>query len=373
MKKRIFDISIITIIAALLFSLGAGVFVPRKSNFSEYENRILSTLHKPTLKEISDGSFSEDLGKLFRDRLPFRRAFLQTRTCSELLLGKGESNGVVFADDGYLLQRGEYDSYGLAVKNLEYFSKLEDMCKERDKPFICALAPRGIDVMGGKLPKNYSGHSGEIWGVAQRSSADFIDLTPALSQAAERGEQVWYRTDHHWTTLGAYTAYVALSEGLGYIPYAEERFVRETVGEGFLGSVYSSAGCVAFAADSIELYRYEGDTNYTVEISESGEIHKGFYFHERLSAKDKYLVFLGGNYAELTVRVSGNEKRERLLLIKDSYANSLVPFLSLHYDIELIDLRYFNGGKDGLYEKISEADKILLLHGIDTVATTALF
>ncbi len=373
MKKYFFDILLIALTSVLLFSFGVGVFIPRESSFSEDENRMLATLKLPTLKDITDGSFSDNLSEVFRDRLPFRRVFLRAKTYSELLSGKGESNGVIFAEDGYLLQKGEYEDYRIAEKNLEYFSELENICKERGKPFICALAPRGIDVMAGKLPKNYDGYSGEIWEIARGSSAEYFDLTPALRQAAESGEQVWYRTDHHWTSLGAYTAYTALSRQLGYTPYSEAHFVRETVSEDFLGSVYSSGGCVAFFSDSIELYRYEGDEAYTVEIAENSVTRKGFYFYDRLSAKDKYLIFLGGNYAELTVKRTGGEKREKLLLVKDSYANSLVPFLSLHYDVELIDLRYYQGGREGLAEKISTADKILLLHGIDTMATTALY
>lgn len=373
MKKRITDISLIALTAVLLFSLGAGVFVPRESNFSEDENRMLADLRLPTVKAIADGSFSDNLSEVFRDRLPFRRILLQAKTYFELLLGKGESNGVVFAEDGYLLQKGEYEDYGIAERNMEYFSELEDICGEKDKPFVCALAPRGIDVMTDTLPKNYGGYSGKIWETAKASSAEYFDLTPSLRQAADNGKQVWYRTDHHWTSLGAYTAYAALSEKLGYTPYTEDYFYRETVSGNFLGSVYSLGGCVAFTSDSIELYRYDSDEDYTVEITECGETQVGFYFYDRLSEKDKYLIFLGGNYSELNVSKTDGEKREKLLLIKDSYANSLVPFLALHYDIELIDLRYYQGGRDELAKKISDADKILLLHGIDTVATTALY
>ncbi len=373
MKKKSFDIILLSVTALFLVGFGVGIFLPSEDSFSEEENRMLSTFKIPTFESVADGRASKNISDASRDRLPLRLGFLAMRSYTELLLGKRECNGVIFARDGYLLARGEYDSLRKAEQNLSYLCLLSRLCREQNKPCTSAIAPRGIDVMYSKLPPMYSGGEDRIWRLLECSEVRHIDLSAPLRNAADRGEQVWYKTDHHWTTSGAYIAYTELSSSLGYTPHPESFFQRQTVSEDFLGTAYSRAGCISPEADSIELYRYEGDTELILELPKGGTTHKGLYYEERLSQKDKYLVFLGGNYSELSVKAPKGEGRERLLIIKDSYANSLVPFLALHYDIELVDLRYFAGGEAALCERIARADRVLLLHGIDTLATTPLY
>ncbi len=373
MNKKIFDITLVFSVAVILVCFGIGIIIPRESSFSAEENRMLATWKRITLKSVANGEASENISEAATDNLPFRLQFLRARTYTELLLLKGESNGVVFAKDGYLLKDGEYDSMAIAEKNLALFSELLELCAEADTPAVCAIAPRGIDVMTSKLPTLRSGREGDIWQTLSSSELRYTDLRASLQNAADRGEYVWYKTDHHWTAAGAYEAYCSLSGELGYSPYGEDLFSKETVSESFLGSTYSAGGCVAASPDRVQLYRYAEDNEYTLSIAETGKTQKGFYVTEMLSQKDKYLIFLGGNYSELSVRREGGEGRETLLIIKDSYANSLVPLLALHYDLELVDLRYFEGGMEALAKKTEGADRVLLLHGIETLATTALY
>lgn len=365
MKCRAWDVIFLLSVGAAAFFIGVGALLP-SADFSEEENRTLAVLSVPELSEIADGSFFEAVSQYYRDRIPFRRFFTSAKTYTELALGKGENNSIVFCKDGYLLDRGEYESLDTAKENILYFSDLADAFESAGVETDVFYVPRGIDVMKDKLPLLYGGDDEEIWELPCLSEYDG-KLTESLKRAAENGEYVWYRTDHHWTTRGAYIAYGEISEELGLMPYSEDFFNRVTVSSEFVGSIYSKAGCVAPNADSIELYRYLGDDGYTVKID--GEVtKKGLYFTEKLYVKDKYGVFLGGNYASVTVEKEG-ERREKLLILKDSYANSLVPFLALHYDLELIDLRYYVGSGDELMKKACGADRVLMLHGIDTVAT----
>ena len=369
MRKRIFDISLSVTVGALIFGIGAGVLLLPKRTFSENENRMLSSLSIPTVGELLEGELSTSVGEFYRDHIPLREGLIAIKACTELALMKGENNGVLFCDDGYLLKKGEYESLVLARENLSFLSGIKELCEKNGVSAVTAFAPRGIDVMEGKLPYLYVGEQSRIYDLVGDAG---IDLVTPIRCAAENGEYVWYRTDHHWTARGAYTAYRALSEALSFEPYGEEYFTVSQVSDEFFGSVYSSVGCVASESDSIELYRYGEDGDYTVSIPESGETHKGFYFSEWLSKKDKYAVFFGGNYPVLTVE-KGNEKRERLLIIKDSFANSLAPFLALHFDIVLVDPRYYNEGEDGILRLIEAADRVLILCGIDTVASTRLY
>ena len=181
---------------------------------------------------------------------------------------------------------------------------------------------------------------------------------------------MWYNTDHHWTTHGAFLAYTSLAGALGVPPYPLSDFDRVTVSEEFLGTSFSKSGLYSSACDSVTLYRYEGDTELSVYDHETKETKNGLYFFDKLTQKDKYLVFLGGNYSRITITETSAE-RPKMLLIKDSFANALIPFLARHFDLNVIDPRYFVGDISELI-KDEKYDKALILIGLGTLETTPL-
>ena len=156
---------------------------------------------------------------------------------------------------------------------------------------------------------------------------------------------------------------------MGISPYGEEYFETVKVCDDFFGTSSSRVGGAWARADSIYLYRYGGDGDFTLNIPEKGISQGGFYFSDALDGKDKYSVFLGGNYGYLEITANADEKRERLLLIKDSYANSVIPFLALHFDLTVVDPRYYSGD---IFSLLPRADKILVLMGAGTLAETVL-
>jgi hypothetical protein len=151
---------------------------------------------------------------------------------------------------------------------------------------------------------------------------------------------------------------------LEYIPKEEEFFKKVKVSDSFYGSSHSKSGGMADFPDEVWLWRYEGDTDYEIRDLSTGESRSSLYDPSALSRKDHYEIFLGGNTAALTVS-SPERDRPRLLLIKDSFANALIPFLSLHFDLTVLDLRY------GVPSSLDPSDfqRILILQGADTLAT----
>ena len=180
-------------------------------------------------------------------------------------------------------------------------------------------------------------------------------------------ESEWFRTDHHWNARGAYRAYAALGAVLGYQPYPQEAFTPQTVSESFFGTSDAAAGIPGISPDSITLLRYAGDEDFTVKIDEKPAPFGGFYDFERLATRDGYGVFLGGNYATVTVDLGENDTRPRLLLIKDSFANALIPFLARHFRILAIDPRY---GTPDTAALLRECDGALMLCGVQTLCET---
>ena len=178
-----------------------------------------------------------------------------------------------------------------------------------------------------------------------------IDSIAVMQQAAQMFDelslndsaQLYYRTDHHWTTAGAYVAYKAWALTAGFEPTKPEDFVREVVSTSFYGTTWSRAHVPQIAPDSIEVWRHAGQENLAIFRNGSQNADGALLYPSFLNKKDQYAYFLGGNDAVADIQTQAGTGRT-LLVIKDSYANALVPFLVCHFDrILLIDPRYLNG------------------------------
>ena len=363
--KRIFDAALVLISAAFVTLFGALVLISPQKSFSESENRALAKAPKIEAKSLVNGDFFEALSDFFCDQFPLRPLFVSVRTATELSLGRGENNGVVFAEDGYLITSPSYGSLSLYEKNLAALNKFREERRAAGDRVSVFFAPRGADVLTSKLGELYPKENlSSVWGMAKKRLPDLITATEELRMAAERDEYVWFRTDHHWTSLGAYRAYLALAEPLGFTPLPLEHWDFERVSESFLGTVYSKSGAYSVSPDQIDIPHSGAELTVTYH-EKNKEIHS-LYDMQKLSTKDKYAVFLGGNFSHISIK--GDSPRPRLVLIKDSFANALIPYLAEHFDLEIYDLRYFKGSISKELDGYGESN-ILILYGIDTAIT----
>lgn len=366
--------SLVTVLlfAVPLFALGILLFALPQKDFSETENRTLETLRAPAgLFEFADGSFSVSFASFCQDQFPARDSLIGLHGYAELALLRRESNGVLLCADGYLIPHPseQYENVEKNISGVLAYAK-----NHPDLSLMLAVAPRSIDVMQSVLPAGYDTSAAEkAWQTLSASLAgaqiDSVDLRAALQSAAQSGVQTHYRTDHHWTTRGAYEAYAALLRAQGEEPYPLSDFEEELASDAFFGTTWSKAGLHFVAPDQMEYYRYANDTKFRTEIAFTDIAYEGFYDRSFLQKKDKYASFLGGNYAMTTVTQENPEApRERLLLIKDSYAHALAPFLARHYDLILVDLRYY---KMSLADYLAEnpVDRVLILENMDSLLT----
>ncbi len=369
-KNSVFDYALVGTAILLIFGLAIGIFLSPHPSFSKTENRPLTLWSPPSLKDIANGSFSKHLNSFYTDQFPFRSSFTLLKANTERSLGKKENNHIIFAANGYLIPRYEYTSLTTARENLLALQQFESFISSRDIPLTVAFVPRSIDVMEAALPPLYSvSRSAAIFELFSDTQTSIsLSLTKALRSAANRGERVWYKTDHHWTVYGAYLAYEYLASELQLLPYSQDYFSPVVVSENFLGTSYSSSGGISDTPDTITLFRYPEDTSYLIQNQETGEISSSFYEFSALQKKDQYQIFMGGNYGRLTVSNPSTEEKPRLLLIKDSFANCAIPFLALHFDLDIVDLRYYSKSPLRLINS-NPYDHILILQGIDTLAT----
>ena len=352
----------------LVACLTAAFFIIPDRDYSEEENRKLSQVPKFTMEKLADGTFSDQITKYIEDQFPLRDMFVELKGYSELALGKGENNGVLLGRGGQLAVR-LFDAYKSRLERMEdtdLYSEenviagidaLNSFSENCDLPVVTLIPPRSVDVACSALdyPSEISDSIRETIASNISEKAGYIDLFGEMCEKFDAGEYVYMRTDHHWTSYGAYLAYCDVMSSFGMeddiIP--AEDFTVEKV-EGFYGTTWSKAGFRFIGPDTLELWSLGNEddfetTCYSViqSYSEDGGITKekkayktfsSWLNREYLDQKDKYAAFLDGTHNEQTVFRKGESGRERLLVVKDSFANSLVQFLAQHFDLVIINL-----------------------------------
>lgn len=358
MKSKIDFVKIVAC-ALVIILFTVMFFVLPDRDFSQKENRTLEPIPEFGVSELFSGEYTTALARYISDQFPFRDAFVGVKAYSELLLGKMENNGVIYAD-GVLVARN--NTTGERLKdNLQSIKEFENTTGVS----VCvAIVPRTIDVFSERLPKTYpSDLDKKIW-------QDYFDCTKEVAVNAPNlydelcAKNNYYYTDHHYNVYGAYQVYGLLADSLRYSPQPIESFKIESVSNNFCGTAMRSSGFYLAKKDEIKLFRYKGDEKYTVTAD--GQDIK-LYDMSKLNTTDQYGVFLGGNHAR--VDISNGENRSKLLVIRDSFADSLAPFLAMHYDLIMIDLRYFTGNVAQIVadENISQ---VLVLESMSEFSTT---
>lgn len=340
----------LTVILFCVFIAGmllCFIFLPGRT-FSEQENRSLAQAPKLTAETLFSGQFTTDLTSYLADQFPMRDSFVKVKSGAELLLGKKENNGVLYSENQLAVR--QFDAYVsktdiaentdcASVKTVDAQLEAYNRFVEKlDIPVVTVLPPRTVSVtdrnFGYTLPACACLNS--RFKEVLKEKTGYIDMKSSLQDAYDRGEYVIYRTDHHWTTNGAYYAYTEILNKLGnetaILPASS--FRTEEISD-FSGTTAARANFPFYEKDTITLWHFDGENDF--EIVADGEKQSGFYDYGRLQTSDKYTVFFGGTHGIMTVR-KNNEERKTLLVVKDSFADSLLPFLATEYDLVVADL-----------------------------------
>ena len=351
MKILTYENAKIAVFSATMAALFLGAALHKPTEFSETENRYLEQRPKLTKVKLFDGSFMKDYETFITDQFPERSFFMGLKTAVERLRGRTDDNGVYFGKDGYLF--GKYDGAVFesetAENNISAVAEFVKLYADKfgKEHFKIALAPSSSEILKDKLPANAPvyNQTGFIDKIKKEVGEDFvIDLGENLKKHAD--EYIYFRTDHHWTTLGAYYGYEAIASGFGLEVQSLEKLKADTVSNDFLGTYDSkvNTGLIGgVAPDSITIYSSsEIDKAVMMWDNDKDKTFDNIYKMDALKGKDKYTVFFGGNHSVTDIKTE-NKTGKTLLIIKDSFAHSLAPFLIKDYDrIIMLDLRYFN-------------------------------
>ncbi len=337
----------------------ASILLPDRE-YSTTENKFLSSFPSLSFKSLTNGTFEERYDTYVSDQIPGRDIWIAVKSLAETALLRTENNSVIYGSDGYLFQK--YLSFSREDLE-ENISALNAFASKASAPVYVTAVPSAYAVLSDKLPEGVpfadqrSVISGELGGLLK--GCTYIDILQPLDRHSS--QYIYYRTDHHWTTDGAWIAYNAICAHLGL-----ESFIREDKNaheaDGFLGTSYSRSRRSGQQSDTI-LY-------YTVDavLTADGVQHSSVYDFTKLYKRDKYAMFLYGNGAERVLESpQAAGKKHSLLVIKDSYADCMVPFFTSNYEtVTCIDPRYYSGSFAALAS--GEWDDILILFGFEDLA-----
>ncbi len=325
--------------------LAADFWIPDRF-FSETENRTLAQKPAFSIQGWLDGSYQKNYEAYVTDQFPWRDRWIAAKTGTQRLSGKKDSNGVYFAPQNTLVERHTQESVdtGKAERKvrrmMEQAQKIQDMVEGR---VGVMLVPSAEAVQVQRLPAFAAGFDQAGWiRQIQKQAAQTGILAPdALSSlAAHGGEEIYYGSDHHWTTLGAFYGYQAFAESFGLSSPSLAEYERTVVKEDFWGTLQAKVN-LPVRPDKMEVFARRGEGEHETAFVYEDRREISCYFGQRLGTKDAYAFFLDGNYP--VVRICGDGAQDRsILLIKDSYANCFAPFLTRDYKtIWLVDPRYY--------------------------------
>lgn len=358
---------------AFVFVIAIWFLINPKSDYSSSEKRYLQKFPETNADTVLSGKFGEEFESYFADHFPARNMWVGMNAYYTLGTGVNGANGVYNCTDGYLINKPVSKENNLK-KNVRVLSEFKQNIG--DTPMIVMFAPSTGYVVNDKLPLIHDSYNDDEYfeetaKILNDGGVGFVDLRDTFRQKYAGGEQLYYRTDHHWTTDGAYEAYVKLCEKLGVEAASSDTF-KKTAYDNFYGTTYSTSGFWLTDPDKITVCDNPENTdkNITVSISEDGmdNYYGSMYFYNHIGEDDKYPVFLDGNHA-LTEIKNSKAKNGTILLIKDSFSHSLAPFLAENYRrVILVDLRYYKQSVSELVKK-SNPEQVVALYGIDNIAT----
>ena len=355
-------VGIIFILTLFLFLI-INVIVPDREK-SVQENRMLATKPKFRLSSLISGDYDEKFEAYMDDQFVGRDMWRKLKVMVDRIGGSRLENGVYIGTNGQLLEQIEVaDENHLAanIKAIKSFSESQSKI-----PVRMMLVPDAANVLNHSLPALAKPEDQtQMFSMVRKDlgdSVEWIDVSTELNK--HKTEKIYYKTDHHWTTLGAFYAFQAAAPSLGIEGDLSGKYVSYAVSDSFNGMLASKSGVNLGEKEQIDIYvPTEEDTDLIIDYVDEGKRSTSLYDSSKLKEKDQYTVFLGGNSSLLDIRTVSTSTK-RLLLVKDSFANSFIPFLTPYYrEIVVVDPRYYSGTINDLMDSYRISEVLFLYSG----------
>ena len=355
-------VGIIFILILFLFLI-INIIVPNKEK-SVQENRMLATKPKFRLISLISGDYDEKFEAYMDDQFVGRDMWRKLKVTVDRICGSRLENGVYIGRNGQLLEQIEVADENHLAANIKAIKSFSE--SQKKIPVRMMLVPDAANVLNHSLPALAKPEDQtQMFSMVRKDlgdSVEWIDVSTELNK--HKTEKIYYKTDHHWTTLGAFYAFQATAPSLGIEGDLSGKYVSHAVSNSFNGMLASKSGVNLGEKEQIDIYvPTEEDTDLIIDYVDEGKRSTSLYDSSKLKEKDQYTVFLGGNSSLLDIRTVSTSTK-RLLLVKDSFANSFIPFLTPYYrEIVVVDPRYYSGTINDLMDSYRISEVLFLYSG----------
>lgn len=329
-------------ILSLVFFLVLNCITPDRK-ISTSENRELASFPEFTLSALLDGSYFTDLNSYISDQFVFRDGWISLKSKEERWQGRKELSDIYIGSSGYLLAKPTTPNYSAINKTIEAMNTFHK--KHAKSKMSVMIVPNASQILKDKLPQFTQVHNqlSDIRYI-RNGLTSFTWLGAGEILRQHKNEYIYYHTDHHWTTIGAYDVYRGVAASLGVKASTLKRYM---ISDTFEGTLASQSG-IHSTKDTVYVYKTDNTHPYYVNYPELRKKSASCYDEAALKKSDQYQVFFGGNHPLVEIN-STNHNGKNLMVFKDSYANSFIPFLIPYYEkIIMVDPRYY-------YDNLSSA------------------
>ncbi|WP_101911528.1 DHHW family protein [Marasmitruncus massiliensis] len=360
--------SLLLLFSVLLLATSVADMFVNSRQFSEMENRYLTQRPQFSLSQLFRNEYTPKYEAYINDQFVARDSWITLKSVSESALGKIENNGIVYGSNHHMFEDYRSTDERRLEQNINFINAYFEKYLGQSN-FTAAIIPSSYAILDSLVPQGLQNvdQNKRIQEINSRvpSGVTVWDLFPAMKGAVQKADAegiqdpVYYRTDHHWTTFGAYNAYQSFAQarGLKAVDWDSLGPLEHQVPD-FYGSYYSKCKLYSAVPDTITYFDIPFQS-----IVIDGEEKPGLYDSSLWDKRDKHAAFLWGNNGVTVIKSQNNlnaqkGKTTRILLIKDSYGNSFAPFLTYSYDeVYVVDLR-------SMTEKMSD---FMAAHSFDDV------
>jgi hypothetical protein len=336
MKAKLHEKIIICLFCGFLAVMSVLYWALPQQDFSETEKRQLAEFPKLSWESLSTGEFGGLIETYMADHMPGRSFFVGVGAYYDLLSGRQVSKDIYLAQGNRLVEAPATWNQAQIDKNMKYINKFAE---KLGVPVDLMVIPSAGFILEDSILGLHNAYADDemIAAIYAQAAGDIrcMDILSIYTAEADPAS-LYYRTDHHWTSYGAYKAYAAYMAHAGKEAAAADHF-RVERHDGFRGSTYSRSALWLTPAEPLEVWR---GSDLKVTIGEN--TYDSAFFPERLQEADMYTVYLDGNQAMVRIRNEANAGKGKLLVIRDSYANCIGPMLAESYEeVIMVDLRYY--------------------------------
>lgn len=358
MKRNIEIFTSVFVLVIIFF--GSIIFISsKKIEFSEKENRYLTFFPKIELESIKESKFMREVENYTNDHFPLRNQLITIQFYVEKLLGKTKIKDIYLGKDKSLIT--PFEKKNDSEKVINYINKFVD---NNDFNVISLIVPNKIAIYEDELPINNEEYVEKDEINKLYSSLNTININTYDSLIKNKNKyKLYFNTDHHWTIYGAFIAYNEYSKKMFNDSKNIKDYKIEVLSKDFLGTSHSKVNDPLLEKE--ELLTIKSNDLYEVNYVYENKVTNTLYNRDYLIKKDKYAAFLDNNHALIKITNKSNLGKDKILLVKNSYANSFVPFIVSNYkEVYVVDLRYFNKSVSELMKE-ENIENMLILYDIN--------